>query len=332
MELSDAIDWAAERRLRVLITIRADGKPQSSDIVYYVDSGTFSISITADRAKTANLRRDPRAVLHVSDEKASVVRFPRRHLRVDARHDEPRRRHQRRPRRLLRAGGRLTAPRLGRVPPGHDRRTPTNGALHPDQRHRLPARLDGGHQRHLLSSAAPGGAVAGQRAASTAPSTGRQAPLTYRDSSEAKKRRRTPGVVVGRAEDDGAQRTGLERPARDCGALAGVVGHRHHRGVVAQGPTGRWGTVLPGAGRAGSHRSGRGPQAGPAGGIGRRGRWGRAGGLRRDRRLAAPAPGRGGGRARWPRHRGQQRGDQRRGGPGPRAGPGSVSGGCWRST
>ena len=70
MELSDAIDWATERRLGVLITIRADGRPQSSDIVYYVDSGTFSISVTAGRAKTANLRRDPRAVLHVSDEKA----------------------------------------------------------------------------------------------------------------------------------------------------------------------------------------------------------------------------------------------------------------------
>ena len=70
MELSDAVSWAAERRLGVLITIRADGRPQSSDIVYCVDGGTFSISATADRAKTANLRRDPRAVLHVSDEKA----------------------------------------------------------------------------------------------------------------------------------------------------------------------------------------------------------------------------------------------------------------------
>ena len=70
MELSDAVSWAAERRLGVLITIRADGRPQSSDIVYYVDDGTFSISVTADRAKTANLRRDARAVLHVSDEKA----------------------------------------------------------------------------------------------------------------------------------------------------------------------------------------------------------------------------------------------------------------------
>lgn len=70
MELSEAIDWAAERKLGVLITIRSDGRPQSSDIVYYVDTGAFCISMTAGRAKTANLRRDSRAVLHVSDEKA----------------------------------------------------------------------------------------------------------------------------------------------------------------------------------------------------------------------------------------------------------------------
>ena len=70
MELSEAIDWASERKLGVLITIRSDGRPQSSDIVYYVDDGVFCISVTADRAKTANLRRDPRAVLHVSDEEA----------------------------------------------------------------------------------------------------------------------------------------------------------------------------------------------------------------------------------------------------------------------
>ena len=70
MELSDAIAWAAEHRLGVLITIRSDGRPQSSDIVYTVDDGAFVISVTAGRAKTANLRRDPRAVLHISDEDA----------------------------------------------------------------------------------------------------------------------------------------------------------------------------------------------------------------------------------------------------------------------
>ena len=70
MELSDAIAWAAERKLGVLVTIRSDGRPQSSDIVYCVDGGHFVISVTEGRAKTINLRRDPRAVLHVSDEKA----------------------------------------------------------------------------------------------------------------------------------------------------------------------------------------------------------------------------------------------------------------------
>lgn len=70
MELPDAISFAAERRLGVLITIRSDGRPQSSDIVYVVDDGSFAISVTNDRAKTANLRRDPRAVLHVSDDKS----------------------------------------------------------------------------------------------------------------------------------------------------------------------------------------------------------------------------------------------------------------------
>lgn len=69
MELSGATTWAAEHRLGVLITIRSDGRPQSSDIVYTVSDGAFVISVTAGRAKTANLRRDPRAVLHISDEK-----------------------------------------------------------------------------------------------------------------------------------------------------------------------------------------------------------------------------------------------------------------------
>jgi PPOX class probable F420-dependent enzyme len=67
MDLVAALAWAAERRNGVLITIRSDGRPQSSDIVYLVDDGTFVISITDDRAKTRNLRRDPRAVLHVTD-------------------------------------------------------------------------------------------------------------------------------------------------------------------------------------------------------------------------------------------------------------------------
>src|SRR3954454_16044490 len=50
----------------VLITRRADGRVQSSPIVCAVhDDGRIAISVTEDRAKTKNLRRDPRATLCV---------------------------------------------------------------------------------------------------------------------------------------------------------------------------------------------------------------------------------------------------------------------------
>ncbi len=67
MDLPTAMTWAAGRKHAALITIRADGRPQSSDIVYALDGETFVISVTDDRAKTANMRRDPRVVLHISD-------------------------------------------------------------------------------------------------------------------------------------------------------------------------------------------------------------------------------------------------------------------------
>jgi len=51
----------------VLATIRRDGRPQLSNILYFVDEqdGRIKISVTQTRAKTKNLRRDPRAALHV---------------------------------------------------------------------------------------------------------------------------------------------------------------------------------------------------------------------------------------------------------------------------
>jgi PPOX class probable F420-dependent enzyme len=67
MELEPALEWAAGRSHAVLITIRRDGRPQSSDVSYRVADGVFEISVTDGRAKTANLRRDPRAVLHLTD-------------------------------------------------------------------------------------------------------------------------------------------------------------------------------------------------------------------------------------------------------------------------
>jgi PPOX class probable F420-dependent enzyme len=57
-----------ERDLGVLATLKRDGRPQLSMINYHFDEGRrlVRISITADRAKARNLRRDPRASLHVS--------------------------------------------------------------------------------------------------------------------------------------------------------------------------------------------------------------------------------------------------------------------------
>ncbi len=66
MDIKTALDWANERRTGTLITIRRDGRPQSSDVAYAVADGVVRISLTASRAKTKNLVRDPRALLHIS--------------------------------------------------------------------------------------------------------------------------------------------------------------------------------------------------------------------------------------------------------------------------
>ncbi len=51
----------------VLVTLKRDGRPQLSNIAYVVgDDDVIRISVTDGRAKTANLRRDPRASLHVT--------------------------------------------------------------------------------------------------------------------------------------------------------------------------------------------------------------------------------------------------------------------------
>lgn len=55
------------KRQGVLVTLKKDGRPQLSNIAYTVgDDDVIRISVTDGRAKTANLRRDPRASLHVA--------------------------------------------------------------------------------------------------------------------------------------------------------------------------------------------------------------------------------------------------------------------------
>ncbi len=66
MTLEQALALVAGQRLGVLVTLRRNGRPQTSNIVYAVRDGQIRVSVTEDRAKTRNLRRDPRATLHVS--------------------------------------------------------------------------------------------------------------------------------------------------------------------------------------------------------------------------------------------------------------------------
>jgi len=60
----------ADNSLGVLATIKRDGRPQLSNVTYHLDPRalTIEVSVTEPRAKTRNLRRDPRASLLVSSE------------------------------------------------------------------------------------------------------------------------------------------------------------------------------------------------------------------------------------------------------------------------
>jgi PPOX class probable F420-dependent enzyme len=63
-------DFLAAHHHGVLATIRRDGRPQLSTITYLHDPGSATLiaSITETRAKTKNMRRDPRVTFHVGSE------------------------------------------------------------------------------------------------------------------------------------------------------------------------------------------------------------------------------------------------------------------------
>jgi PPOX class probable F420-dependent enzyme len=60
----------ADNSLGVLATLKRDGRPQLSNVTYYFDARTVAVqvSVAEPRAKTRNLRRDPRASLLVSSD------------------------------------------------------------------------------------------------------------------------------------------------------------------------------------------------------------------------------------------------------------------------
>src|SRR5689334_9439301 len=70
VDLEGLLEFVRPRHHMVLITTRADGRPQSSPVTGGVDDdGRLVISSYRERAKTANLRRRPQAsVLVLSDD------------------------------------------------------------------------------------------------------------------------------------------------------------------------------------------------------------------------------------------------------------------------
>jgi PPOX class probable F420-dependent enzyme len=73
MDVSAALAFAREGNKGVFVTIRRDGRPQVSNVLYVVDGTSLTVSLTVDRAKTKNLLRDPRACMHITD--ASFWRY-----------------------------------------------------------------------------------------------------------------------------------------------------------------------------------------------------------------------------------------------------------------
>jgi len=70
VSLDELLDFVRPRHRAILLTTRADGRPQASPLTCGVDdSGRIVVSTYPERAKTRNARRDPRvSVLVLSDE------------------------------------------------------------------------------------------------------------------------------------------------------------------------------------------------------------------------------------------------------------------------
>ncbi|MDH3500032.1 MAG: PPOX class F420-dependent oxidoreductase [Acidimicrobiia bacterium] len=60
-------DFLGASHRGVFVTIKRNGRPQLSNIAYAFDGNRVRMSVTNDRAKTRNARRDARVALHVTD-------------------------------------------------------------------------------------------------------------------------------------------------------------------------------------------------------------------------------------------------------------------------
>ena len=65
----DARPFVADHHWGVLVTLKSsDGRPQLSNVAYALIAGEIRVSLTDTRAKTGNMRRDPRVSLHVTSD------------------------------------------------------------------------------------------------------------------------------------------------------------------------------------------------------------------------------------------------------------------------
>ena len=111
MDLSTALEFARTTTKSVLTTIRADGRPQLSNVLHVVgDDDVIGVSITTARAKYVNLRRTPWAALHVTSDDFWAYAVVEGDVTLSGRRHEPGRPGGRRAGRPL--------PRRGRRAPG----------------------------------------------------------------------------------------------------------------------------------------------------------------------------------------------------------------------
>lgn len=73
MSQSIRVDLFTQRNRGVLVTLKRDGRPQMSNVAFSFEQATqvIRVSVTNNRAKTKNLRRDPRASFYVSTDDMS---------------------------------------------------------------------------------------------------------------------------------------------------------------------------------------------------------------------------------------------------------------------
>ena len=68
MDEQQARTYVGRNHSAVMATVKRDGRPQLSNVAYFLDDdGTLKVSVTKDRAKTRNLRRDARVSMTCLD-------------------------------------------------------------------------------------------------------------------------------------------------------------------------------------------------------------------------------------------------------------------------